>query len=260
MAIELIEDAKGKRTRSGVKRTEVIVDSKLSQSLRRPKGRYVTVESTAPLSARRDRYKPLIDELASVINSFSEGCSSFLAVGVGNPLLTADALGAKTVALLKTNRGIEKRPGACTLAAFSPGVSGVTGIESVDFVKSITSLVKPDCVLIIDSLASAAVSRLGTAFQLCDSGLVPGSGVGGGKGSLSPSSLKVKRTVSIGVPLVVYAETIIRDALGSEPPISDSVRGLLVTPKDVDLVMNECAHVIAEAINLALGLSISPQT
>ncbi len=130
----------------------------------------------------------------------------------------------------------------------------MTGIESVDVVKSITSFVKPDCVIVIDSLASAAVSRLGTAFQLCDSGLVPGSGVGGGSGALSASSLKVKRVLSVGVPLVVYAETIVREAGAAVSEIPENVRNLLVTPKDIDLLMSECAHIIAEAINAALGL------
>ena len=254
MAVELLKEEPRSRSRSGVKKTEVVVDSRLSKRLNRPKGRYVTLECAAPLFARREKYKPLIDDMASVIRSLSEGCESFLAVGVGNPLLTADALGARTVSLLKTNRGLSPHCRHFELSAFAPGVSGVTGIESVDVVKSITSLVKPDCVLVIDSLASAAVSRLGTAFQLCDSGLVPGSGVGGGAGALSASSLKVKRVVSIGVPLVVYAETIIRESVGAEVALSENVRDLLVTPKDIDLLMGECAHITAEAVNAALGL------
>ncbi|MCI9031359.1 MAG: GPR endopeptidase [Clostridia bacterium] len=254
MAVELLEKEPRFRNRSGVKKTEVVVDARLSRRLNRPKGRYITLECAAPLSARREKYKPLIDDMAAVIRSLCEGCDSFLAVGVGNPLLTADALGSRTVSLLKTNRGLSSRGFSRELSAFSPGVSGVTGIESVDVVKSITSFVKPDCVIVIDSLASAAVSRLGTAFQLCDSGLVPGSGVGGGSGALSASSLKVKRVLSVGVPLVVYAETIVREAGAAVSEIPENVRNLLVTPKDIDLLMSECAHIIAEAINAALGL------
>lgn len=254
MALELLEKEPRARSRLGVKKTEVVVDARLSKRLGRPKGRYVTLESAAPLSAKREKYKPLIDDMAAVLRSLSEGCSSFLAVGVGNPLLTADALGSRTVSLLKTNRGLSPRAFARELSAFSPGVSGVTGIESVDVVKSISALVKPDCVIVIDSLASAAVSRLGTAFQLCDSGLVPGSGVGGGSGALSAASLKVKRVVSVGVPLVVYAETIIRESVGENVAVPENIRNLLVTPKDIDLLMSECAHIIAEAVNAALGL------
>lgn len=254
MAIEFAKKSGKFSSHSGVKKTEVMVDSTLSARLKRPEGRYVTLESRAPLAARRDKYGALIDEMSEVIRSLAKESESFLAVGVGNPLLTADALGARTVALLKTNRGMTRRHGERMLAAFSPGVSGVTGIESVDFVSSITSLVKPDCVIMIDSLASASVTRLGTAFQLCDSGLVPGSGVGAANRPLSPTSLNVKKTISVGVPLVVYAETIIRDALGEDLPVSDDVRGLLVTPKDVDLIMSECAHIIAESVNSALGL------
>lgn len=254
MAVEFTKKKKWENVNEKVRKTEVTVDEKLSEKLRRPKGRYVTVESKAALIADRSCYKPLIEELTAAISSLTQGCTAFLAVGVGNPLLTADALGARTVSLLKVNRGFKAR-GEKELAAFSPGVSGVTGIESFDFAESIARLVKPDCVIIVDSLASAAVSRLGCAFQLCDSGLVPGSGVGGGKRALNAETLKVKRVVSIGVPLVVYAETIIRDAIGdADVDISDSVKDLVVTPKDVDLVMSECAHIIAESINAALAL------
>ena len=52
----------------------------------------------------------------------------------------------------------------------------------------------------------------------------------------------------VGVPLVVYASTMIREA-GAEPSESD----LIVTPKDVDLIVEDCAAVIAAALNKALG-------
>lgn len=255
MAVEFIGRKHRGRQIGKVKRTQVVVDENLSKKLKRPKGIYVTVESSAAVGADRSEYKPLIREISATLKTLTSDCKSFLAVGVGNPLLTADALGARTVALLKVNRGYTAA-GEKELSAFSPGVSGVTGIESFDFADSITSLVKPDCVIIIDSLASAAVSRLGSAFQICDSGLVPGSGVGGGKRALNAQTLKVKKVISVGVPLVVHAETIIRDAIGdgADYEISDSVRSLIVAPKDVDIVMSECAHIIAESINSALGL------
>lgn len=261
MAIELApEKAECFPSVSGVKKTEVRVDKRLSARLARPMGRYITYESAAPTRGDRVKYKPLIEGMARSVRSLSFGCETFLAVGIGNSLLTADALGSRVVSLLKVNRCRPKIGGEKELSAFAPGVSGVTGIDSFDFIKSVTSLVKPDCVIVIDSLASASVGRLGTAFQISDGGLTPGSGVGGGKRALSASALGVKKTVSIGVPLVVYAETIVRDALngfrGDEEirsfPLSSAIKDLIVTPKDIDLVMSECAHIIAEAINAAL--------
>lgn len=255
MAVEFYKGAHSVEE-NGVKKTEVVVDEKLSARLNRPQGRYITVESAATSVCDREAYKPLIEALARCIQSLAPDCETFLAVGVGNPLLTADALGSRAVSLLKVNRGFSCRRIGKELSAFSPNVSGVTGIESADVVKSVCAVVKPDCVILIDSLASAAVSRLGTAFQLCDCGLVPGSGVAGGKQPLNAKSLKVKKAVSVGVPLVVYAETIIRDALKGEvsAEIESGFKELLVTPKDIDLLMSECAHVIAESINKALEL------
>lgn len=239
-----------------VKKTEVVVDEALGARLNREAGRYITVESCLTTTCSRAEYKPLIEEIANCIKSLVCGCRTFLAVGVGNPLLTADALGSRAVSLLKVNRGFSGPLQPSELSAFSPNVSGVTGIESYELVKSVSALVKPDCVILIDSLASAAVSRLGTAFQICDCGLVPGSGVANGKQPLNAKTLKVKKAVSIGVPLVVYAETIIREATGEELSLqaSSGLRELLVTPKDIDVLMGECAHIIAESINQALEL------
>ena len=52
--------------------------------------------------------------------------------------------------------------------------------------------------------------------------------------------------VAIGVPLVVYASTIIRDAGGDE----EGFESLIVTPKDIDLLVREAAAVVCRAINM----------
>lgn len=256
LAVELVRGADKKGVRvGGVKKTEIIVDEKMSARLNRPKGRYASVESDALLSADRERYGEIIDAVCEYIRSMCEGCETFLAVGIGNPMLGADALGARTVSMLKTNRACKRGRGEKELSAFAPSVSGLTGIESYDIVEAVCKLVKPDCVIIIDSLASAAVSRIGTVFQICDGGLTPGSGVGSSKRALSASTLNVKRTVSVGVPLVVYADTIIRDAVKAKHyEVDEKVAELIVAPKDVDMLTGECAHVISESVNRALGL------
>ncbi len=255
MAVEFAKSVSGSKSDADtLSVTEVKVDAALAAKLGRPEGRYVTVESKYALCGDRSNYMPLIESIAGAIRSMCVGSKTFLAVGVGNPLLTADALGSRAVTLLKVNRG-SRAVGSKELSAFAPIVSGITGIESFDIVAGVCSIVKPDCVIIIDSLASAAVSRIGTAFQICDSGLTPGSGVGGKNRALNAENLKVRRTVSVGVPLVVHAETIIRDALGGKAEnINPQVADLVVTPKDIDMVMSECAHIIAESINAALSL------
>lgn len=54
--------------------------------------------------------------------------------------------------------------------------------------------------------------------------------------------------ISVGVPLVVYASTIIRDAGGDE----SGFESLIVTPKDIDAIVAESAEVIARSILRAL--------
>lgn len=56
--------------------------------------------------------------------------------------------------------------------------------------------------------------------------------------------------ISVGVPLVVYARTLIKEAAGNT--VDDGAE-LIVTPKDIDLIVEECAFIIASALNAALS-------
>ena len=125
----------------------------------------------------------------------------------------------------------------------TPGVPGITGIESFDVVKGVCDEVRPTLVIAVDSLAAASAARLGTVIQLCDAGITPGSGVSNHKRRLSRDTLGVQ-VIGLGVPLVVYASTLVRDAGGDEGRFGS----LIVTPKEVDVYVADAAEIIADAI------------
>src|SRR5699024_11351304 len=62
------------------------------------------------------------------------------------------------------------------IGALSPGVMGVTGMETSDIVLSLIDDFAPDFVIVIDALASRSIERINETIQLTDTGIHPGSG------------------------------------------------------------------------------------
>ena len=162
--------------------------------------------------------------------------------------MPADSLGGKKGGRMgSTRRGVQRSAGGA-LSVLTPSVAGVTGVESFDVVAGVVERTRPDAVIAVDSLASAAASRIASAFQATDTGITPGSGVSNHRERLCRDSLGVP-VVSLGVPLVVYASTLIEDATGKPCPAeSEDVGNMVVTPKDIDLYVADCADILASAV------------
>lgn len=223
---------------------EVNVDGGMSARIGRPRGKYTTLETRSVLDGNRGEYGRVSDALASCLSSYCDGCDKVLCVGLGNPDLTADALGDRVFKRLSVTRHLNDKK---YLSALAPNVLGMTGIESYDIIAAVADRIKPDVVVIVDALTAAAANRIASAFQITDSGITPGSGVDNHRVRLDRDSLGV-RVVSVGVPLVVYASTIARDYCSA----AESGRGdMIVTPKDVDILVEDCAKIIADAVNAA---------
>lgn len=231
-----------------VKLYEVIVDEKTSRKLGRPCGRYTTLETSCVTSGLSDEYGRVSDALASCVKSYCEDCKKIMAVGLGNPDLTADALGDRVFKKLAVTRQWSGDRDEY-LCALTPNVLGMTGIESFDIIAAVTDRIKPDAIVVIDSLTAMATHRIASAFQVTDSGITPGSGVDNHRRRIDRDSLGV-RVVSVGVPLVVYSSTIARDYCSA----AEGGRGdMVVTPKDIDVLVEDCAGIIATAVNSAFS-------
>jgi spore protease len=100
-----------------------------------------------------------------------------LVVGLGNWHMTPDALGPKVVDRVLVTRHIkeyaasyfDRRMGV--VAAISPGVLGITGIETAELIRGAVDRMQPARVICIDSLASRRSQRITTSFQLSDAGI-----------------------------------------------------------------------------------------
>ena len=139
--------------------------------------------------------------------------------GLGNAELTADAIGPRTVRLLTATRhlrehaaGLYREAGCAALSALAPGVLGQTGIETVEILRGTVQTVRPDVMLVIDSLAARSCTRLASTVQITDTGISPGSGVGNHRAAINRATVGVP-VISVGVPTVVNSATLVYDAL-----------------------------------------------
>lgn len=302
------------------------------------KGRYVTIQ--APGLRRRDR--TLEHEVSAALAKELEAYfahwnipphEAVLVIGLGNWNATPDNVGPLTVSKLLVTRHLYEyqaleeailgrmRP----VAALSPGVLGLTGIETAEIVRAVVDKVRPAAVICVDALAAMSVDRIGTTVQLSDAGISPGSGVGNQRKGLNRESLGVP-VFALGVPTVIYATTIVseavdkilekmdgkmdgvpgqagppgtasmldpsrivvtaqdRAALGQPPAqapggwiqmaarlgaaerqalfrdiLGDALGPLVVTPKEVDVMVDTLSDILADGLNEALHPGISAE-
>lgn len=264
--VDGIEIESFKADKAKVTRIDVTNDNGV-QAVGKPIGRYVTVE-VKPFAKHAQFIDESLSALTDEIKRIIPQEGKVLVAGLGNMRITPDALGPKCASMIFATRHITgellKATGLADLrsvTAFSTGVLGETGAESSEMIRGIIHTVKPDFVITVDALAARNIERLGTTVQMCNTGIVPGSGVGNARQEISQKTVGVP-VVSIGVPTVVDAATLILDCGGShdnEEELYEQAGNMMVTPREVDLMIERAAKLVSLAINCALQPHISPE-
>lgn len=268
---------------------------KAQMQMGKPIGHYITIEFQDLNIAEGEEYEALCHVVAQELGALLslKEKSNILVVGLGNRDITPDALGPQVVSkLMVTRHLLEYIPeqideGIRPVCAISPGVLGTTGMETGEIVRGVTDKIKPEAVVVIDALAARSMDRISTTIQICDTGISPGAGVGNKRKALDKSTLGVP-VIAVGVPTVIDAATITADTLklaaDTEKAKSDSklyealseldsdeqyamlkdalpetLSGFMVTPKEVDLLIERVSKVVANGINLALHKNITFQ-
>ena len=239
-----------------------------ARQIGKPKGNYVTVEINEVLFDDPDIFQRGSEAVGRELKKLCEEKKpdSVLIVGLGNRYITPDSIGPKVVGKVMVTRHITKDAKfgydfpVRAVSAVSPGVLGITGIETGEIVKGVAEHVKPSLIIAVDALAARSLSRLGTTVQLCDTGICPGSGVGNNRKELTEKTLGVP-VIAIGVPMVVDIKTLALEVLNIPEEnrannlncnIPPNKRDMIVTLNDVDAVSEKISEIIAEGINIAL--------
>lgn len=274
------------REKSGGAVTTVeITTAEGARSMGRPIGAYVTIEAEdiSGAEGRKAAARLLKDELSLMLEG--KKAEKVLVVGLGNHLMTPDSIGVSAAENIFVTRHLrehmpEEFGGARCVSAIVPGVLGLTGIETGETVSAVADKIKPDLIIAADALASRSLSRIGRTFQLTDTGISPGSGVGNSRKELSEKTLGVP-VIAVGVPMVADAATVADDAIrcvmdkmkddaGDETlkmlksledndryaviyeALEPNAANMFVTPKDVDAIADRVSEILRDGINGAL--------
>lgn len=256
----------------------------------KPMGNYITIEvphlKDKDIDLMEDVSRTIAKELIKLADLKDD--SSILIVGLGNWNVTPDALGPKVAEKVLVTRHMTQyvpeqiEEGVRSVCALSPGVLGITGIETSEIILGVVNRIKPDLVIAIDALASRKMERVNTTIQIADTGINPGSGVGNNRKELSKDSLGVS-VIAIGVPTVVDAATMANDTIDMvidnliketkgekgfydmlkhldreekmlliNEVLSPQMKDMMVTPKEIDSLIEDISDVVADGLNISL--------
>ncbi|MBS4980198.1 MAG: GPR endopeptidase [Lachnospiraceae bacterium] len=274
-----------------IRTTRVVVETENgAKMMGKPVGTYLTIEAPNMAVPDEDYHREISKKLAEDIRELlpeSKEEVSVLVVGLGNREVTPDALGPYVADHLHVTRHIVKEYGkyamgkdqAYLVSAVVPGVTGQTGMETLEIVKGIVKETDPDLVVAIDALAARNSKRLNRTIQITDTGICPGSGVGNHRLALNMETLGVK-VIGIGVPTVVDAVTIVNDTMENfiaalessellksvgetlrsyneaekqeliRELIAPHLNGMYMTPKNIDDTVKRVSFTISEALNI----------
>ena len=244
-----------------------ITNEEGEQKMGKPAGTYITLEVSG-----------LLDELPEIKERAGHALAQelqrmipfhyylkVLVAGIGNEDVTPDALGPRAADKVRVTRHLFHMFGAdgdedCScVSCLVPGVTGMTGIETAELIKQAVEITKPEIVIVIDSLAARSIERVSTTIQINDTGIEPGSGMGNMRKALNKAYLGCE-VIAIGVPTVIDAATIIRealeahmdDALQVEEYINAHHQELIVTSTDIDQLIKDFSDIISNGINKTL--------
>lgn len=273
-----------------------VVNKSGEREIGKPMGRYITLEMPYEVKDKLDDFEDvciaLCDELKPLVDIPNDG--TVLIVGLGNRSITPDSLGPKVISSALITRHLfdimpdKLEDGLRPVCGITPGVLGITGIETGEIIRGVVDRVKPDLVIAIDALASRKMERINRTVQISDTGINPGSGIGNHRNGISRETLGIP-VIAIGVPTVVDAATMANDTIdlvideliggakqGSaffkmlrdidreekyklieEVLTPKDMGNLIVTVADVDEIVETVAQVIANGINMALHPSVT---
>ena len=266
-----------------------IINENGAEKLGKPIGNYITLDIPQFTEYDGELMDSVSKVLGKILKELAnvKKDDKVLVIGLGNWNVTPDALGPKVVEGIMVTRHLSQvmpevmEENIISVAAISPGVLGTTGIETVEVVKALVENIKPSLIICIDALAARRIQRLNKTIQISDTGISPGAGVGNHRKAINKEELGVK-VIAVGVPTVVDASTIANDAMdmvldnlineaeeGKEfynmlknidknakevlirEVLNPYVGDLIVTPKEVDLIIDSLSKIISNGINIA---------
>lgn len=279
LAVEAIENHKtaaalphvrqSDRTLEGFAVHEVrILSEDAAREIGKPQGRYLTLELDALIRREEDAFPRACKALSTLLRELlpHPNDGPVLIAGLGNRMVTPDAIGPQTVDhVIATRHLVAQSPEVFAdwrpVSALAPGVLGQTGVETGEVICGVLDRVRPAAVIAVDALAAGRLSRLLRTVQLADTGITPGAGVGNARAALNKETLGVP-VIAVGVPTVVDGATLaheISSQLGQPAceALDDLSQPVMITTRDIDREVADISRMIGYAVNMALHPHLS---
>ncbi len=224
-------------TKNGVQVSRLTVTSQEgAKAIGRGEGQYITVSFPFFLPTAFDAVSLEIQDALRAL--FPKTPSRLLVAGLGNRRLTADSIGVRCA---------EKVLSSSRTGVFIPRTFGETGIESADLLRSAVETFAPDGLIVIDALAARDRERLLCAIELCDTGIIPGSGISNKRTPITRETMGVP-TIAIGIPTVMRAQSFLKRAEAKRRYI-DAAKDLLIIPPNLEEGIHTLSTLIGGAVN-----------
>lgn len=269
-----------------IKVVKTKINKKHDKRIQKKSGLYYTIEFQDLNIHNNDSAEKIIQVLAKVLVELLKTKKVLdkkgMLIGLGNINVTPDSIGPYTLDNVIVTRHLfvndQNNIGYSNVSGYSPGVMGNTGIETADIINAIYSKVGADFLIVVDALATSSVSRINKTIQITDSGISPGSGVGNKRKEISKETMGIP-VIAVGIPTVVDAKTLTIDLINkaneylngfdkSESKIRnintdelrnildvatrDSLYDMVVTPKEIDEVVEDISKILAAGIDIAI--------
>ncbi len=155
-----------------------------------------------------------------------------LFVGIGNPEIMADRFGVDTVSKIliqpfKKNNRVFK---------LLPNTFSNTGFNAYELIHLVVQAFDISAVVLVDSLATNCLGRLGCSIQFNDAGLTPGSAMNSFGMAINKSTLSVP-CFAVGVPMMISSGVI------------QEKTDIILTEKDVKEKVEFLSSLVAEVFD-----------
>lgn len=223
----------------GIQICSMKIDSKeKSKKVGFEEGEYYILNSSEIPYGERECLEYVSKQVCKILKTLLKASSiskksNVLIVGLGNPNILADSLGPKVL----ENVHILTYKHKTIVYKFAPNIFTNTGINAFEVVGMLAVWLDIDGVIIIDSLATECIGRVGCSIQINTAGITPGSAVNNYGKKIGRDTLGIP-CISIGVPLMFFGDNLGKD--------------ILLTPKDIHQNVEDLAQVIGSAINDAI--------
>ena len=187
-----------------------IQSEQAAETLQKPIGSYITIETDKPLS-QHDHIMSVGECLAEVLDWVLRPHyhGKLCVCGIGNRDLPDDALGPEVTRSLplKLLSELESEGNFREVVSLEPGIAGVNNIDTEVIVNGVAKAVGADCLLLVDSLVTREPARMFRTIQLSTNGGLS-SHLTGRKTDWSALGIPV---ISLGIPTAIPASVLLPD-------------------------------------------------